>query len=43
MFALILDEFYDGIYMEGSLSVDSFDKSLLFSVLKFHDGRFSLK
>ena len=32
MFALILDKFYDGIYTEGSLNVDSFDKSLLFSM-----------
>ena len=32
MFALILDKFYDGIYTEGSLNVDSFDKSLLFSI-----------
>ena len=28
MSALILDKFYDGIYTEGSLKVDSFDKSL---------------
>ena len=32
MFVLILHKFYDGIYTEGSLSVDSFDKSLLFSI-----------
>ena len=43
MFALILDKFYDGIYTEGSLKVDSFDKSLSPILDKFHDGRFSLK
>ena len=32
MFVLILHKFYDGIYTEGSLSVDTFDKSLLFSI-----------
>ena len=31
--------------MEGSLDVDSFDKSLLLTLIldKFHDGRFTLK
>ena len=31
--------------MEGSLNVDSFDKSLLLTLIldKFHDGRFTLK
>ena len=29
--------------MEGSLNVDSFDKSLFNILDKFHDGRFTLK